>query len=91
MTRVEYSPAARRLRLTGHAGAGEPGRDIVCAALSILIYSLVASGAEGRVERGEAELLLPDRDVDVALCGFRLLAESYPEYVSYKEMNDYGK
>ena len=91
MTRIEYSPDARRLRLTGHAGAGEPGRDIVCAALSILMYSLVASGAEGRVEKGEAELLLPDRDVDVALCGFRLLAESYPEYVSYKEMNDYGK
>lgn len=77
--------------MSGHAGAGEPGRDIVCAALSILMYSLVASGAEGRVERGAAELLLPDRDVDVALCGFRLLAESYPEYVSYKEMNDYGK
>ena len=75
--------------MSGHAGAGEPGRDIVCAALSILVYALVASGAEGRVERGEAELLLPDRDVDVALCGFRLLAESYPEYVSYKEMNNY--
>ena len=77
--------------MSGHAGAGEPGRDIVCAALRILVYALVASGAEGRVERGEAELLLPDRDVDVALCGFRLLAESYPEYVSYKEMNNYGK
>ena len=64
--------------MSGHAGAGEPGRDIVCAALSILLYWLVASGAEGRVERGEAELLLPVRDVDVALCGFRLLAESYP-------------
>lgn len=89
MTRIERE--GRRLRMSGHAGAGEPGRDIVCAALSILMYSLVASGAEGRVERGEAELLLPDRDVDVALCGFRLLAESYPEYVSYKEMNDYGK
>lgn len=89
MTRIERE--GRWLRMSGHAGAGEPGRDIVCAALSILMYSLVASGAEGRVERGEAELLLPDRDVDVALCGFRLLAESYPEYVSYKEMNDYGK
>ena len=77
--------------MSGHAGAGEPGHDIVCAALSILMYSLMASGAEGRVERGEAELLLPDRDVDAVLCGFRLLAESYPEYVSYKEMNDYGK
>ena len=89
MTRIERE--VRRLRMSGHAGAGEPGRDIVCAALSILVYALVASGAEGRVERGEAELLLPDRDVDVALCGFRLLAESYPEYVSYKEMNNYGK
>ena len=93
MTRVEYSPAARRLRLTGHAGAGERGSDPVCAALSILVYALLDAGAEGRVERGEAELLLPDRDVDVALCGFRLLAESYPEYVSYKEskMIAYGK
>ena len=40
MTRVEYSPAARRLRLTGHAGAGERGSDPVCAALSILVYAL---------------------------------------------------
>ena len=61
------------------------------AAGQIGSQALLDAGAEGRVERGEAELLLPDRDVDVALCGFRLLAESYPEYVSYKEMNDYGK
>ena len=73
MTRVEYSPAARRLRLTGHAGAGERGSDPVCAALSILVYALL------------------DADVSLALRGLRLLAESYPEYVSYKEMNDYGK
>ena len=62
MTRVEYSPAARRLRLTGHAGAGERGSDPVCAALSILVYALLDAGAEGRVERGEAELLLPAAD-----------------------------
>ncbi len=86
MTRVEYSPAARRLRLTGHAGAGERGSDPVCAALSILVYALLDAGAEGRVERGEAELLLPDRDVDVALCGFRLLAENFPQNVEFKEV-----
>lgn len=34
MTRVEYSPAARRLRLTGHAGAGERGSDPVCVRLT---------------------------------------------------------
>ena len=86
MTRVEYSPAARRLRLTGHAGAGERGSDPVCAALSILVYALLDAGAEGRVERGEAELLLPDRDVDVALCGFRLLAENFPQNGEFKEV-----
>lgn len=86
MTRIEYSPAARRLRLTGHAGAGERGSDPVCAALSILVYALLDAGAEGRVERGEAELLLPDRDVDVALCGFRLLAENFPQNVEFKEV-----
>lgn len=86
MTRIEYSPAARRLRLTGHAGAGERGTDPVCAALSILVYALLDAGAEGRVERGEAELLLPDRDVDVALCGFRLLAENFPQNVEFKEV-----
>ena len=86
MTRIEYSPAARRLRLTGHAGAGERGSDPVCAALSVLVYALLDAGAEGRVERGEAELLLPDRDVDVALCGFRLLAENFPQNVEFKEV-----
>lgn len=86
MTRIEYSPAARRLSLTGHAGAGERGTDPVCAALSILVYALLDAGAEGRVERGEAELLLPDRDVDVALRGFRLLAENFPQNVEFKEV-----
>lgn len=86
MTRVEYSPAARRLRLTGHAGAGERGSDPVCAALSILVYALLDAGAEGRVERGEAELRLPAADVDVALRGFRLLAENFPQNVEFKEV-----
>lgn len=91
MTRVEYSTAARRLRLTGHAGAGERGSDPVCAALSILVYAPLDAGAEGDLSPGAAELRLPAADASLALRGFRLLAESYPEYVSYKEMNDYGK
>lgn len=86
MTRVEYSPAARRLRLTGHAGAGERGSDPVCAALSILVYALLDAGAEGELSPGAAELTLPDRDVDVALCGFRLLAENFPQNVEFKEV-----
>ena len=31
------------LTITGHAGAGPPGHDIVCAAVSVLLQTLVAS------------------------------------------------
>ena len=86
MTRGEDSPAARRLCLTGHAGAGERGSDPVCAALSILVYALLDAGAEGQVERGEAELRLPAVDASLALRGFRLLAENFPQNVEFKEV-----
>ena len=85
MTRVEYSPAARRLRLTGHAGAGERGSDPVCAALSILVYALLDAGAEGELSPGAAELHLTS-DASLALRGFRLLAENFPQNVEFKEV-----
>ena len=40
MTRVEYDRAALSLSMEGHAGAGEPGYDLVCAALSTLMMTL---------------------------------------------------
>ena len=40
MTRVRYDRAGLRMRMEGHAGAGEYGRDIVCAAESILMLVL---------------------------------------------------
>ena len=40
MTRVRYDRAGLRMRMEGHAGAGEYGRDIVCAAESILLLVL---------------------------------------------------
>ena len=87
MTRIEYSPAARRLRLTGHAGAGERGSDPVCAALSILVYALLDAGAEGELSPGAAELhLTPADDASLALRGFRLLAENFPQNVEFKEV-----
>lgn len=86
MTRVEYSPAARRLRLSGHAGAGERGNDPVCAALSILVYALLDAGAAGELSPGAAELTLPDADVSLALRGLRLLAENFPQNVEFKEV-----
>ena len=72
--------------MSGHAGAGEYGTDTVCAALSILLYALIDAGAAGTLAPGAAELSLPACDVGVALRGFRLLAENFPENVCYKEL-----
>lgn len=43
MTRVTYDPAAMRMSIEGHAGAGEPGHDLVCAAASILMLTMEAA------------------------------------------------
>jgi uncharacterized protein YsxB (DUF464 family) len=40
MTRVRYDRADLCLSMEGHAGAGKPGNDPVCAALSALMMTL---------------------------------------------------
>ena len=84
MTRVRYEPRLPALEFEGHAGAGIRGRDPVCAALSILLFTLIEGtpgamlrSGEGycRVSGGEA------RDYALIAGGCRLLAENYPEYV----------
>lgn len=40
MTRVFFEPQEPRLTMEGHAGAGEKGGDLVCAALSMLMMTL---------------------------------------------------
>ena len=40
MTKVCYDRAGLRMKISGHANSGEYGRDIVCAAESILMLTL---------------------------------------------------
>ena len=98
MTRVCYDRAALCLTMEGHAGAGETGKDLVCAALSTLMMTL-----ERRVQE-TAEHTLPviarspgffavrcSPEGDEALCrecfdtvaaGIAVLAENRPEKVT---------
>lgn len=46
MTRVTYWPEEFRLRAEGHAGAGKPGEDLVCAAITALFWTLAAAAEE---------------------------------------------
>ena len=40
MIEIKFNPKELRLSVEGHAGQAEKGKDIVCAAVSILFYTL---------------------------------------------------
>jgi uncharacterized protein YsxB (DUF464 family) len=93
MIRVEIRPDA--VRITGHAGCGEIGHDIVCAAVSTLFYTLAEYLAErmqttDEIEPGAAYLTW-NGDAGEAMEMFRtgigMVAGSYPEHVEIVEDN----
>lgn len=55
MIDITYDSSRHRLTMQGHAGAGEPGHDLVCAAASMLAMTVEANAAfmqgKGFVER----------------------------------------
>ena len=87
------------MRAEGHAGYAPAGQDIVCAAVSCLMQTLAYSAAEDEhtssciyqgkegpvlnVEAGDS-VLMKDK-FELVADGLTLLAEQYPENVSFKE------
>ena len=53
MTLIIYEPAGPALEFIGHAGAGLRGSDPVCAALSILLYTLIEAVPAAEVKSGD--------------------------------------
>ena len=43
MIEAEYSRKWNRVTVKGHAHAGEPGKDLICAGATTLVYTLEAS------------------------------------------------
>ena len=84
--------------LTGHANFAEKGQDIVCAAASILVYTLVrrvddlADSYDMNVTgNGEAYICVNEdtpairHTFDTILMGIRELARNYPDHVDFRE------
>lgn len=80
------------LEMDGHAGAAPCGQDIVCAAASMLAYTLAARLEDmGRLimremEPGMVRIVWEDTQESMAAAavveaGFRLLSEAYPDNV----------
>ena len=87
MTRIVFDPRAGLLTLRGHAGAGEKGRDLVCAALSALAETAAAQPG-ARTRRGEGWCVIEGGREALAVLarGFALLARDYPGNVRYREV-----
>ena len=106
MIEVIYEVDEHRVTAKGHAGAAEAGKDLVCAAASILLYTLasdVTALCKGSPEYykepvtimhpGDVEISVKGTDddadetltmvIDCVVSGFKLLAEQYPDNISY--------
>ena len=67
MIQAVYYRKYNRLTVTGHAGAAEPGQDLVCASASILAYTLAANVANmadnGQVREPIIQLVEGDAEI----------------------------
>ena len=85
--------------LIGHAGMGDYGKDVVCAAVSSAVYMVINTLTDIvrivpenlRVEDGMVLLMLKEYDFNACrnlLLGFRLhilaLSKQYPRFISVK-------
>lgn len=94
MIKVTFTESGQKhsLRLEGHAGYAEHGKDIVCASASILAYTLasfVNDVANSTVDLTSGDTKIECETSDKAVVnaylhtkrGFELLAFNYPQYV----------
>lgn len=109
MTNIEVKSGNRKMELTveGHSGYSSSGTDIVCAAISILCFTLLNAVMEQQDKPLKTSYQKKDgyfslnffhcndeclKAVFYAVCnGFQLLAERYPEYVSLRFLTNRGE
>lgn len=104
MITVKYNRAYNKLTVSGHAGAGKMGEDLVCSAASILVHTLsanagylqeagLAEDASSEIREGYACIrcraakgceAIVSRTYQSVCVGFEIMADKFPEYISYK-------
>ena len=91
---IEIRHDGGKVTVKGHANYAEPGRDIVCAAISTLSQVFVASVEELTAAKiktaqtgGYMEIVIEESTeraqvlLDSFLLGCQMVADEYPEYV----------
>lgn len=99
MIRVRYERTIPSMAITGHAKYAEPGQDIVCAAASALLNTVVASLRKeddkytiATADRQGAYVSYVGKNKDKARCimdtvhtGYACIAEQYPENIRLED------
>lgn len=67
-----------KLTVDGHACYGAKGEDIVCAAVSILVFT---AAQDGTLEGKPGHAIVRSDSVEFAVTGLRLLEEQYPDFI----------
>lgn len=71
MIKVKYYRKRHRVCVSGHAGSGAAGHDLVCASVSILVYTLASfvksMASTGRVRASSLKLGSGDARVSVGV------------------------
>ncbi len=86
MIEAVYNRGKKTLSVHGHSGYAPRGRDIVCAGVSTLVYTLINS-TECVID-GETVTVKDDpRVLDAVICGLNMISEKFPENLCVKESN----
>lgn len=90
---IEIRITDDKLEVTGHAGYDIAGKDIVCAAVSILTYTFInLYDTDVWMDSPDGIMVTyRDADTDFIRTGFRMLEKEYPEYIRvYERINKGG-
>lgn len=90
---IQVTFSCQRVTVQGHADYAPRGEDIVCAAVSALVYALIGALEEDGLIR---ELVVrpgfvtvaarkEDKAFDVVRCGIAQIAARYPQCVKVRE------
>ena len=68
MIKIKFDPEKMELQIEGHANANRKGKDIVCAAVSCLFYTLGESLFQSEKMLKEPPVFRDDEDEEVKIC-----------------------
>lgn len=94
ITVEQKSPGRLRIQIKGHAGYADKGKDIVCAGVSTLFYTLLnhaeksAKVVDYKISDQEcyADIVMQQLASSIILTGFEMMAEEYPDYVKMEKI-----